>query len=268
MENNEAEFNFKKFWGPEKLKPHVTFSRKGVHYCIYCGEESDTREHAPSRVFLNKPYPEDLPVLPACKICNNGFSEDELYTEIYIDSMKYLSGYIQFLSKENQERMYKSSAFLDAQSDLANYYNGSEMAPNAKVVRILNKLAVGHMVYELSEGYTSEETLQLESVTYRFSFDLTSEEKGQFDSIIFMSDKLLPSLGSRVFERINILELNLVAMEDENDKKNMPLIIMNWNDIQEANYKYIAWHENDDTFHIKMVIHEFLYAEVVFKYMK
>ena len=75
--------SFKNFLGDDTIRPHVTFSRKGLHYCIYCGNPSDTREHAPSKVFLRKPYPEDdLPVLPACKKCNNSFSDDELYTEV------------------------------------------------------------------------------------------------------------------------------------------------------------------------------------------
>ena len=78
-DNSERKFSFKEYWGPEYLKPYLTFSRKGKHFCIYCGAESGTREHVPSKVFLDEPYPEDLPVLPACFNCNNGFSDDEAY---------------------------------------------------------------------------------------------------------------------------------------------------------------------------------------------
>jgi hypothetical protein len=34
--------------------------------CIYCGRATQTRDHVPSRVLLNEPYPNNLPVVPAC----------------------------------------------------------------------------------------------------------------------------------------------------------------------------------------------------------
>ena len=62
--------------------------------CVYCGKNATTREHVPSKCFLDKPYPDNLLTLPACKECNNGFSEDEQY-------FFYLSDYIS--SIENYE---------------------------------------------------------------------------------------------------------------------------------------------------------------------
>jgi hypothetical protein len=43
----------------------------------YCEGVPETRDHVPSRVLLDEPYPENLPVVPACKSCNSGFSADE-----------------------------------------------------------------------------------------------------------------------------------------------------------------------------------------------
>ncbi|MBL9085436.1 MAG: hypothetical protein JNK76_26765 [Planctomycetales bacterium] len=45
--------------------------------CVYCGGEGDTNDHAPPRCFLRKPLPSNLITLPACKVCNSGFSFDE-----------------------------------------------------------------------------------------------------------------------------------------------------------------------------------------------
>lgn len=257
--------SFKKFLGDEAKRPRVTFSRKGIHYCIYCGDLSDTREHAPSKVFLSKPYPdEDLPVLPACHTCNNGFSKDELYTEVYIDAMKYLSGYADSLSKENQERMKHNTAFLDAQNDLSKYYSGESIPVNEKVIKILTKLSVCHMVYELSEGYcVNDACVQPTSVAYSFAFDITTEEKKKYDGFIFMNDKQVPEMGSRVFDKIRVLEPVLQEINSKEQLK-VPMVIMLWSDIQEHNYRYVAWLENDDTFHVKIVIHDFLYAEIIF----
>lgn len=257
--------SFKNFLGDESKRPHVTFSREGVHYCVYCGKQSNTREHAPSRVFLRKPYPdEDLPVLPACQTCNNGFSDDELYTEVYIDSIRYLSGYADLLSEENHERMKLNTAFLDAQNDLSKYYSGEKLPANERIIRILTKLSVCHMVYELSEGYcVNDGCIQPTSVVYSFAFDMTTEEKNKYDGFIFMSDKQVPEIGSRVFDKIRVLEPVLQAINNEEQLK-VPMVIMLWNDIQEHNYRYVAWLENDDTFHVKIVIHDFLYAEIIF----
>lgn len=262
---NRYTCSFKNFLGDDALRPHVTFSRRGIHYCVYCGNISDTREHAPSRVFLSKPYPEeDLPVLPACQRCNNGFSNDELYTEVYIATMKYLSGYSDSLSEQNQERIYQNTAFSDAQNDLSKYYKEEKIPTNEKVVRILTKLAICHMVYELSEGYCiNDACIEPTSVSYSFAFDMTTDEKEPFDSFIFMNDKIVPEIGSRVFDKIFVLEPVLQRV-DNGEQSKLPMLIMNWSDIQEHNYRYIAWLENDNSFHVRIVIHDFLYAEIVF----
>jgi hypothetical protein len=46
--------------------------------CVYCGGLDETRDHVPSRVFLDSPFPENLPVVPACWECNNSFSRDDV----------------------------------------------------------------------------------------------------------------------------------------------------------------------------------------------
>ena len=37
-----------------------------VSGCVYCGGPEETNEHVPSRVFLDQPYPENLPGVDAC----------------------------------------------------------------------------------------------------------------------------------------------------------------------------------------------------------
>lgn len=39
--------------------------------CVYCGAFPDTRDHVPSRMLLDKPFPGKLPVVPCCSSCNN-----------------------------------------------------------------------------------------------------------------------------------------------------------------------------------------------------
>ncbi len=262
--NNERELSYKEYMGPDELKPYVTFSRKGEHYCIYCGKESDTREHVPSKAFLKEPYPTDLPVLPACRKCNNGFSDDESYTDTYIDCLKMLSGYSNNLSSSNKNRIYKNSAFIDAQNDLKSYYEDNKIPSQDRILRVLTKLAVGHLVYELTEGYGIDGCCIVPNyITYKFKFDFSRKEREEFESMIFMDDKILPIIGSRVFGKIYVIESVLQPLNG-NDQKIMPLCFMDWTVVQEDNYQYIAWIEKDDTFHVRIIIKEFLYAEVVF----
>ena len=47
--------------------------------CVYCGKEATTRDHVIPRCLLEKPYPPDLPTVPSCRPCNEGYSKDEEY---------------------------------------------------------------------------------------------------------------------------------------------------------------------------------------------
>jgi hypothetical protein len=49
--------------------------------CIYCGVavEQRSREHVPPTLFLEKPFPDNLRVVPSCSACNVGYSADEEY---------------------------------------------------------------------------------------------------------------------------------------------------------------------------------------------
>ena len=54
-------------------------------YCIHCGGPAETRDHSPSKVFLDEPYPENLPVCPSCLRCNNALSIDEEYLACFLE---------------------------------------------------------------------------------------------------------------------------------------------------------------------------------------
>ena len=53
--------------------------------CVYCGAEPETRDHVPSKVLLDEPFPDDLPVVPACERCNNRLSPDERYVACFVE---------------------------------------------------------------------------------------------------------------------------------------------------------------------------------------
>ena len=55
--------------------------------CVYCGGKPTTRDHVPSKVLLDEPFPPDLPVVEACEVCNNGFSLDEQYLACLVEAI-------------------------------------------------------------------------------------------------------------------------------------------------------------------------------------
>ncbi|HET8774378.1 MAG TPA: hypothetical protein VFP80_11320, partial [Thermoanaerobaculia bacterium] len=54
-------------------------------FCAGCGGAPETRDHVPSKVLLDEPYPENLPVVGVCASCNQGVSLDEEYTACVIE---------------------------------------------------------------------------------------------------------------------------------------------------------------------------------------
>ena len=53
--------------------------------CAYCGKTTQTRDHVPSRILLDEPFPENLPIVPACLPCNNKASSDEEYLACLVE---------------------------------------------------------------------------------------------------------------------------------------------------------------------------------------
>ena len=56
--------------------------------CCYCGGYADTVDHVPSKVFLDESYPDNLPVVPCCRNCNEEFSLDEEYVAVLLECVR------------------------------------------------------------------------------------------------------------------------------------------------------------------------------------
>ena len=247
--------------GDNRKRPHVVYQRDEITYCIYCGKEADTREHCPPRCFLRKPYPCDLPVLPACRECNNGFSGDELYVKSYVKSIREVlrakkEDALSILAQDRKE-------VIEAKQSAAQHLNKGFFF-DEKVGRILKKLAIGHMVYELSEGYyTGLDTFIVHSIKYTFRPMLTEDEWEELNAPEVINNYLLPEIGSRVFRHIYVVQPILVSKETNAQIKTM-LLLLDWTDVQETVYKYIAFAKGN-AFYVRIVMYDFFFAEVVFK---
>lgn len=256
--DEDYDFNFKKFWGPDEYKSRVVFRRGSDMQCVYCGEHAQTREHCPPKVFLTKPYPLDLPVVPACERCNNGFSSDELYTKSFVEIYK------QYCGAKSERILPSKKEVEDAKRKFKEYIDAGEFDFDERISKILTKLAVCHAVYSLTTGYQTESWAgSPEYISYTFRPNMTAEELGSWNDFVLMNNNILPIIGSRAFEKIYVIEPVLSSVEGAINGV-MPFVVMDWSDIQEDRYRYVCWLDRRYLY-IKVVISEFMYATVIFK---
>lgn len=255
---NERYGFFKMYNGSDARRPHIVFEHGTLMYCVYCGGVCDTREHAPSKAFLSRPFPSDLPTVPACAKCNNSFSPDELFTKTLISLYKYYSENsiydFDYSRKENKEALFSFQAFLAT----------GQIEEKKRIERIIVKLAICHAVYELSEGYKSVRwDGSPSSIWWKFKPQMTKREISDYEGIVDMSDLLLPEIGSRVFDKIRVMEL--VLSQVDNPEQTVPIrkAVLLWSEIQEGNYRYVCFF-NKNSIVVKIVIREFLYATIQF----
>lgn len=203
--------------------------------CIYCGGPANTREHVPSKVFLDKPYPENLPIVNACLECNNGFSSDEEYAATFIEVVS--SGTLD-TSKIKRERIIEileRTPSLKSRIQHSIIRNSSTTTFNMEVERIkriIIKLAQGHVAFELSE--------QCEDTPYSIWWGdinkMTEEEQKNFASDTIVD--ILSEIGSRHSRKLMIVE---TLLKDVNDNiKKVEVIVNPWIEVQENRYEYIT----------------------------
>lgn len=83
--------------------------------CVYCGGPPETVDHVPSRVFLDDPLPENLPVVEACRECNGGFSLDEEYLACLLECVMTGTSDIEGFAREKVRRSLSRNRRLTAQ---------------------------------------------------------------------------------------------------------------------------------------------------------
>ena len=262
LENDETGdkgFNMGSFWGEDLKKPFVVFDRSTSMRCIYCGNEATTREHCPPQSFFELPRPADLPTVPACKSCNNGFSSDENYVKhfLYDLFMYYELNDDSFEVPNENERSEVKEAREAVQRFIRNPFFDSKME------RIFRKIALGHVCYELSETLFLDEE---QNMTVQVSYGIRQMfDKKVWDGIGCFEDitnDILPELGSRAYDNIYVVESRRIQGGGTKEFKN-EFRFMKWSSLQEGNYKYIAF-LRDDKIIVKMLYRDFFYVEVVF----
>lgn len=215
--------------------------KRQTGFCCYCGRGTETRDHVPSKVFLDEPYPTNLPVAFACQSCNESFSLDEEYLACLIECV--VCGIVDHKAVERK----KISSILQRKPALVSRLKQAQKESDkgllfsAELLRVKNvllKLARGHAVYELNEPQLDDPVrfncapLIMMDPVMRDSFEAMPK------SVVF------PEVGSRASQRLVVSDPGLVL----------------WMTVQPGRYRYLVFAGAGVT--VRIVIREYLACEI------
>lgn len=229
------------------------FDNRNRAWCIHCGGRLENMvnnmDHVPTQSFLKKPRPHNLPKVPTCFVCNNGFSKDEQYAGAFLSCV--ISG------TTDPEKQFNPSAasalrkspalrsMIDQTRTERLLDDGRTQivwSPDRdRVNRVVLKNARGHAFFELGEPMMSEP----DSVwTYPVGL-LTPEQRSEFeDENEIGGVSVWPELGCKMMTR-------LLTGQD---------MVGGWIVVQDGTYRYqVNW---DSGVRIRSVIFGYLATEV------
>lgn len=215
--------------------------------CAFCGSYAETEDHVPSRCFLDKPYPQNMPVVPCCKQCNHDFSEDEEYVSCLIDCMKaHTTNPDEIQREKTRKTLLHSIGLKERIASQIRDFGGETIydIEKERFKKIMRKLAFGHLAYE-------NDSLSWDS-TFNISMWLLPEMSDtQKQSFLepYIGD-LLPEVGSR-----GLLNNTVLISKDNKEC----LFLSNWKTFQENRYSYCV---SPDSNRVKFIIADYLAVEV------
>ena len=226
-----------------------------VNGCIYCGGIAETRDHVPSRILLDAPYPENLPVVGACHSCNQGFSKDEQYLVCLLESVLAGTTNPDKIRRQSVARAMKRAPALRSRIEATKSMYDGRIVFNPDENRVKNvmlKLARGHAAFELSQPCRQEPDHYwcgaLES--------LTEEQREDFSAAHIQ--ELYGEIGSRNMQRMFAAETTLQSEIGEQNA--LQVVVNDWVAVQESYYRYLAIDDIGGVV-IRIVISEYLACE-------
>lgn len=223
--------------------------RRQRAWCIHCStSQKGSRDHVPSKVFLDDPLPENLPLVDICAKCNQSFSLDEQYLACLIECAACGSADPSDVLRVKIRRILTEAPSLRAKLEQARTVKRidekevlSWVPESARVKNVLLKLARGHAMYELNEPIFDEPSaisfapIHLLSPRSRHLFEFGDED----------CFAVWPEVGSRAMQRI-LLQSDVVS---------------GWIEVQPGRYRYkVGW---AGPISVKMAIRDYLAAEII-----
>ena len=164
--------------------------------CCYCGNWADTGDHVPSKVFMDKPYPDNLPVVPCCKKCNEEFSYDEEYVAVLLECVRWQTFNLEEFKREKVRKIVEHNpAILKTVRESVHPMLDGHLTidpDNVRLRKVLTKLIAGHLRFEGLDQLFLHDGLEI-----HFYQDIHTNQSfyERFHSPVY-SD-LLPEVGSR-----------------------------------------------------------------------
>ena len=224
--------------------------------CIYCGGHAETRDHVPSRCLLERPYPENLPVVASCARCNQGFSKDEEYLVCLIESALCGSPDPDKIRRPTVANILRNSPTLRARLESAKSESDGHIrfaTESERIMNIMLKLARGHAAFELSQPCRSEP----DHFWCGLMSALSDDQNDAFNEPHVQN--LFGEVGSRGLQRAFVTQVTLQSASGE--RSVLPLLINDWVDVQENLYRYLAIDDAGGIV-IRIVVAEYLGCEV------
>jgi hypothetical protein len=212
-------------------------------FCVYCHGRPTTRDHVPPRALLDRPYPENLPVVSSCHACNEGASLDEEYVACLLEVGACGSASPSDLVRSSIARKLTENARLQARLARAVKTDGSTVwveAETERVALVVEKIAKALWNFE------GAETAAVLRPTTRFAplSALTSDERAEFLQVA--QPQMWPEVGSRLMIRL---------VTGGNDRWGL------WEHVQDSRFSYAIEIRRADV-RIKMLLRNYLAATV------
>ncbi|MEN6578686.1 MAG: hypothetical protein ABFD90_20235 [Phycisphaerales bacterium] len=225
---------------------HLSIDERLTGRCVYCGAVPDSRDHCPSKVLLDEPFPANLPIVEACAECNNSFSLDEQYVACLIECVICGSVNPNDVSRQNIKRILadtpRLAAGLSATQRLDDSGSIAWDVDRDRVRRVVLKLARGHIAYEFSLPKIEEP----EAVSFVPLILLSDEQRSEFESPGNSPLELWPEIDSRAFKHC---------------AENMPSPeSAEWTAVQPGRYRYSVSQSDGDS--VRLVLSEYLACHV------
>lgn len=210
-------------------------------------------------MFLDPPLPSYLPVVGACRDCNNGFSLDEEYLACLIECVISSTTDPCRVGRERISKALQHSPALRAKLEAAKYQQDGRThfsTEQERVERVLVKLAKGHSAFELNQPCSGSPS----EIWYGPLISLTEEQREAYESTQVI--QTYGEVGSRGMQRLLVTQVKLQSSSGETST--LDLVINDWVEVQEGRYRYHAADFGDEV-RIKIIISEYLACEVAWK---
>ena len=217
--------------------------------CVYCGGIPDTRDHVPSKVLLDRPYPPNLPVVPCCHRCNESFSAHEKYVACLVECALTGASESGAVQRSTIKRLLEKESALCVRLTQSRREDASDnfgWAPESEAVKVVVlKLARGHAAYELALPQLDEPL----EVYFAPLISLPLQERDQYEATTVSAPVPWPEVGSRAFYRA----LNREGATQQNG----------WIVVQRGRYRYSV--EQKAGLVVQMVLSEYLACRVLWE---